>query len=71
MTKSYMKWIDITKFIAITLMIIGHTITNHNLLVFIYSFHMPLFIILSGISCKKPDKITDVKKGLKNRKVGL
>lgn len=54
--KKYIKWLDIAKGIAIVLTIIGHTVkinsTTRNL---IYSFHMPLFLILSGYTIKKLD----------------
>ena len=48
-------WIDLIKCLAIFLVILGHTITsfNHNYLnsplyLSIYSFHMPLFMMISG-----------------------
>ena len=41
-------FIDIAKGIAILLMIIGHVIKNFYAIRFIFSFHMPLFIITSG-----------------------
>lgn len=54
---------DIIKLIAIYLVIVGHC-TQHLLssfeyeepvYLFIYSFHMPLFMFLSGFfSCKEP-----------------
>ena len=42
-------WVDIAKGIAIILMIIGHEISG-NIRTFIFSFHMPLFFILSGFT---------------------
>ena len=43
------EWVDIAKGIAILLVIIGHTVKfgslSRNI---IFSFHMPLFFILSG-----------------------
>ena len=46
------NYIDLAKGIAILCVIIGHTFSAYdqgNILVqFIYSFHMPLFFILSG-----------------------
>lgn len=42
-------WIDIAKAIAIILMVIGHECMNiRPIYVIIFSFHMPLFFILSG-----------------------
>lgn len=47
------EWIDIAKGITIILMIIAHTIPFGNIVrKIIYSFHMPLFIILSGYTFK-------------------
>ncbi|SFU30234.1 acyltransferase [Pustulibacterium marinum] len=41
--------IDVLKGIAIFLVVLGHTIRNVDVSVFIYSFHMPLFFIISGL----------------------
>ena len=41
-------WVDIAKGIGIILVLIGHISQNKNLHYFIYSFHMPLFFIISG-----------------------
>lgn len=47
------EWIDATKALAIVLMIIGHTVEfgtfTRNL---IFSFHMPVFVLLSGYTYK-------------------
>ena len=44
------KWIDCVKGIAIILVIWGHIDFNENFLcVWIYSFHIPIFFIVSGI----------------------
>lgn len=42
------QWIDIAKCIGIILVLIGHISQNKNIHTFIYSFHMPLFFIISG-----------------------
>lgn len=48
------QWVDIAKGIAILLMIIGHEIPGGSrLYALIFSFHMPLFFILSGYTSKK------------------
>ena len=47
--KKRLVWVDIAKGIAIILMIIGHEISG-NIRTFIFSFHMPLFFILSGFT---------------------
>ena len=44
-------WIDCARGIAILLVIVGHTISG-VLSGAIYSFHMPLFFIFSGITSK-------------------
>lgn len=44
-------WIDFAKGVTLLLVIIGHTVTG-ILNGAIYSFHMPLFFILSGITLK-------------------
>lgn len=41
-------WVDYCKGVAIWLVILGHCPITHNLQRLIYSFHMPLFFILSG-----------------------
>lgn len=43
------KWIDLTKGIAIFLMVCGHTSIPSWLSNWIWSFHMPLFFIISGM----------------------
>lgn len=43
-----LEWVDIAKGIAIILMVIGHEVNNLNIHTLIFSFHMPLFFILSG-----------------------
>lgn len=49
-------WIDVAKGIAILLVIIGHTVqfgsATRNV---IFSFHMPLFFILSGYTFRLVD----------------
>ena len=62
-------WIDIAKGLAIVLMVIGHTIPNNHFITLIFSFHMPLFIFLSGFVYKLPkdkcDLLTRLKKYIK------
>lgn len=63
-SKNRIDWIDVAKGVAIVLMIIGHTIPHSNLLTFIFSFHMPLFVILSGITYKTIKNKSELKKNL-------
>ena len=45
------NWIDALKALSIFLIVLGHTINGKNLIWhLIYGFHVPLFIILSGIT---------------------
>lgn len=47
--KQHYLWADITKGIAILLVIAGHSFTSSgNICKFIYLFHMPLFFLLAG-----------------------
>lgn len=50
-SKKSIYWIDNLKFIGILLVIIGHNDTR--LTTYIYSFHMPLFFLMSGIVFNK------------------
>ncbi len=58
--------IDIAKGIGIILVILGHLIKNYNNILFggihdwIYSFHMPLFFILSGMTFSHKRRIPDL-----------
>ncbi|MBT8850016.1 acyltransferase family protein [Lactobacillus delbrueckii subsp. bulgaricus] len=50
--KKYKKrivWLDTTKGIAIITVLIGHMSTGEQLRRYIYSFHMPLFFMISGV----------------------
>lgn len=48
MNRKRMLWIDAAKGLGITLMFLGHMRISESMLDFIYSFHMPLFVIISG-----------------------
>ena len=50
--KQRIIWIDWAKSICIFLMVVGHWSSNDNVLLFIYSFHMPALFIISGILYK-------------------
>lgn len=49
--KKRIDYLDIARGIAIILMIIGHVVSGYKRVI-IFSFHMPLFIIISGIFFK-------------------
>ena len=68
-TKKRIDWVDCAKGIAIILVLIGHTVTfdtesQRLARGIIFSFHMPLFFVLAGITlsigtrelCKKKKK---------------
>lgn len=46
------EWIDVSKGIAIILMVLGHTTIPKPISNFIWAFHMPLFFIASGLCTK-------------------
>ncbi len=61
-----LNYIDIARGIAIILMVLGH-IHHIPLRTFIFSFHMPLFIIVSGMFFNTKENLKDiVKKIVKN-----
>ena len=67
MLKSRISWIDVARGIGIILVIYGHTLSSHGYRYLIYSFHMPLFFLLSGIvfSYDKYNLRTTFKKSVK------
>lgn len=80
MNKQYYEKIDILKGIAIILVIVGHIIQytafdsydffENKIFIFIYSFHMPLFMIISGYlfynTVVNKDVLTIIKSRLKS-----
>ena len=54
MTKSNrIVWIDQLRAVAFLLVIIGHTYVNADVKSVIYSFHMPLFFMISGLTLNR------------------
>lgn len=47
--KNRLEWIDIAKGLAIIFVVVGHATGASILGKYIYSFHMPLFFIISGM----------------------
>ena len=45
-------FLDTAKVICIFLMVVGHWTSNNNLLLYIYSFHMPALFVISGFLYK-------------------
>lgn len=42
------KWLDVVKGVGILLMVVGHTKVSDAIKIWIYSFHMPLFFMVTG-----------------------
>lgn len=54
--KNHYYWIDYAKTIGLLLMILGHgNMVNDEFCHYIYSFHMPLFFIISGLLTRTPN----------------
>ncbi len=49
-TKKRIYWVDILRGLAMFLVVYGHTSKSTEIKQIIYSFHMPLFFIISGMS---------------------
>lgn len=66
MQNKRINWIDISKGIAIILMVLGHTSIPKPISKYIWSFHMPLFFIVSGMMFK-PSKYNNIVEYVKKR----
>ena len=60
----YYNWIDVAKFVGLYLMVLGHGLVPERNIQFIYSFHMPLFFVLSGLLFKNRGLSTSIRKGI-------
>ena len=49
------KFVDVAKGLGILFIVLGHTVPNHAIHQFLYSFHVPLFFLLSGFTYKLKD----------------
>ena len=57
MTKERLTYVDTAKFLTIWLVIISHTDIGGTLLSkFLFSFHVPLFFVLSGYTSRKAER---------------
>lgn len=68
-----MIWLDQLKAISIYIVILGHSLLKfkkHKLFKFIYSFHMPLFFIISGMTFR-PEKYNRIKDCVKDKFIKL
>lgn len=60
-SKNRIEWIDIAKAFGIILVIVGHTVGYRtHIQNIIFSFHMPLFIILSGYTFSENNSPKDI-----------
>lgn len=64
--KKRIEWIDYLKAIGIFLVSLGHSNCNLTLRKYIYSFHMPLFFILGGITFN-PNKYKGIIECIKDK----
>ena len=48
------EWVDVVKGMLVPLIVLGHTSESPQLICLVYSFHMPLFFILSGYTARRP-----------------
>ena len=65
------EWLDVAKGLGIIFVIYGHTIFKDELWrIWIYSFHMPLFFFLSGITYNE-EKYSDGRKFLVSKIKGI
>ena len=47
--KKRIAWIDIAKFVGIFAIVLGHTLREGSLKQYLYSFHVALFFVISGV----------------------
>lgn len=64
MSKNRVLYFDIVKAVLIFFVVLGHIIGNHTknpiakaIYLFIYAFHMPLFVFISGVFAKYNKKL--------------
>lgn len=62
--KQRIGWVDIAKALTIIFMIIGHTNPISGIRNFIFSFHMPLFILLTGYTIKPVRSLSQIKSNI-------
>ncbi len=63
--KTRLEYLDVAKGIGILCVVIGHSFVPMALNNWIYSFHMPLFFIISGYFCSKREFSEVISKGWK------
>ena len=64
--KTRIEWMDAVKGVAIVLMIFGHSMAEgQTLRTIVYSFHMPLFILISGYFSRQETFVKVMQKSVK------
>lgn len=51
--KTRVRWIDSARGLAIVLVVLGHALSGRGICEWIYYFHVPLFVVISGCCFKK------------------
>ena len=64
-TEKRIEYFDIAKGIAILLVIMGHTVKSRLINHFIFSFHMPIFFLISGYFFRKKTPEICIKQNIK------
>lgn len=68
--KQRIDWIDWLRGLAIIFVVIGHFPVNDKVKIYLYSFHLPLFFILSGLTFNVK-KYNDMKSFIKHKAKGI
>ena len=68
--KTRIAWIDILRGFMMLFVIYGHTTDNGLVLTYIYSFHMPIYFVISGMTFRF-NKVWDTAQYTWNKFVGL
>ena len=56
---SRVAWIDVARGLAVFIVVFGHTYISKDTFRLVYSFHMPLFFIISGLTVNR-DKLLSI-----------
>lgn len=59
------RWIDIFKRILISFVVLGHSNIDYDIIKIIYSFHMPVFFMVSGYLLKM-ESVGSAKQWIRN-----
>lgn len=70
MLNKRIEWIDTLRGISIFLVVLGHTILPYSWLIYVFSFHIPLFFFISGFLFN-PEKYPDSAQFIKRKATAL